>query len=298
MYQIITDGSCDLGEKVANELGVTVVPFYVSTDGENYKKEIEEIGIREFYEFMVENPKIFPKTSLPSVEDYMNAFEPFLKEGKDIICICITTKFSGSFNSARNAKEILLETYPDAKIEVIDAMVDTVLQGLLVAEAARMKEVGYTFDQVVEGIDKIKSTGRIFFTIGNMDYLVHGGRVGKLTALAAGKLGIRPLIVLKEGEIFPDGIARGRNKSKIKVIAQLVEYLENENYHPDDCAITVGYGYDIEEAEEFQKEATAVLKDKYPDMQDEIRFFQIGATIGVHTGPHPIGFGIIKKFDK
>ncbi|SHK62780.1 EDD domain protein, DegV family [Hespellia stercorisuis DSM 15480] len=127
MYQIITDGSCDLGEEWAEKLGVEVVPFSVSLDGETYRKEIEEIGVREFYEFMVKNPKVFPKSSLPSVQDYIEVFTKYAKQGIPMICICITAKFSGSFNSAMNAKEIVLEECPGAQITVVDSMVNTVL---------------------------------------------------------------------------------------------------------------------------------------------------------------------------
>ena len=66
--------------------------------------------------------KVFPKTSLPPIQDYIDVFEPYLKEGKDIVCMCLTAKFSGSFQSANNAKQILLETYPDSRIEVVDTI--------------------------------------------------------------------------------------------------------------------------------------------------------------------------------
>ena len=214
MYRIVTDGSCDLGTDLTKKLDVDVVPFYISLDGVNYQKEIAELGIREFYQFMVDNPKVFPKTSMPSIQDYLDAFKPLAAKKIDIICICITTKFSGSYNSAINAKEILLEDYPDVKIEVIDATVNTVLQGMLVEEAVAKKNSGASFEETVAFINDIKSTGRIFFTIGSMDYLIHGGRVGKLSGIAAGALGIKPLILLKEGEIFNNGITRGRKKSK------------------------------------------------------------------------------------
>ena len=98
MYKIITDGSCDLSTERAQELDVSVVPFYVSTDGINHQKEIVELGIRDFYQFMIDNPKVFPKTSMPSIQDYLDVFGPLAKDGIDIICICITTKFSGSYN--------------------------------------------------------------------------------------------------------------------------------------------------------------------------------------------------------
>ena len=79
MYKIITDGSCDLSTERAQELDVSVVPFYVSTDGINHQKEIVELGIRDFYQFMIDNPKVFPKTSMPSIQDYLDVFGPWLK---------------------------------------------------------------------------------------------------------------------------------------------------------------------------------------------------------------------------
>lgn len=216
MYKIVTDGSCDLSVERVKELEIKVVPFYVSIDGVNHQKEIVDLNIRDFYQFMIDNPKVFPKTSMPSIQDYLDVFTPLLKAGNDIICICITTKFSGSFNSAINAKNILLDDYPNAKIEIIDATVNTVLQGMLVEEAVVKKNTGASFEETVSYVNEIKKTGRIFFTIGSMDYLVHGGRVGKLSGIAAGALGIKPLILLQEGEIFNNGITRGRKKSKQK----------------------------------------------------------------------------------
>lgn len=298
MYQIISDGSCDLGKIKSEELGIKVVPFYVTTDGKNYKKEIEEVDIREFYQFMVDNPKVFPKSSLPSIQDYVDAFEPLAKENIPIICICITTKFSGSYNSAINAKQIILEDYPNALIAVIDSIADTAFQGVLVMEAVKMQRAGYSYQEVIDKIEETKSTGRIFFTVGNMDYLVHGGRVGKLMGLAAGTLGIRPLIILKEGEIFPAGIARGRKRSMAKVIEDMIEYIKSSNLSINDFSIAVAFGYDMEEAEKFRTDSYGILKAEFPEMNIELEMLQIGATIGVHTGPYPIGFGIMKKLTK
>lgn len=295
-FQLITDGSCDLGKERAKEIGVEVVPFYVSMDGEYYKKEIEEISVRDFYQDMVDHPKTFPKTSLPSIEDYVECFEKIINtKTKNIICICITTKFSGSYNSAMNAKEIILETYNDAKITVVDGTVNTVLQGLLVLEAVKMQKKGYSYEAVLLGIDRIKSSGRIFFTIGSVDYLVHGGRVGKLMGIATGTLGIKPLILLKEGEIFPNGISRGRKSSKKKLIEQVCSHLQKDCKNLKDYIVVVGYGYDYKEAEEFRNQVTEeLIKIGY---HDNVDIFQIGATIGVHTGPHPLGCGILKRYD-
>lgn len=295
-YQIITDGSCDLGTEIPDREGIKVVPFYVTFDGQNYKKEIEEVGVRTFYQEMVADPNVFPKSSLPSVQDYAEVFELYAKERVDIICLCITTKFSGSYNSAKTAADMILEEYPKVRIEVIDTTVNTVLQGILVLEAARMQKNCLSMEETIEQINRIKSTGRIIFTVGNYEYLIHGGRIGKVMGTAASTLGIKPLIMLKEGEIFPTGISRNRVKAKKRLIEQTKEHFEQMKESPDDYQIVVGYGYDYEEAAEFRDQLLASLKT-YSN-RESIEIFQIGATIGVHTGPHPIGLGIIKKYDR
>ena len=221
--QIITDFYYDLPKELTKEKDIKVVPFYVSFDGETYLKEMEELDIREFYQKMVDHPNVFPKTSMPSVDDYYQVFEPLAKEGVPMICICITTKFSGSMQSATTARDMILEQYPDARINVIDATVNTVLQGLYVLEACRLRDLGWEYDRLVKRILEIRESGRIFFTIGSIDYLKHGGRIGKLAGIAGSALKIKPLITLKAGEIFNSGISRNREKSMLKVIDMLKE---------------------------------------------------------------------------
>ena len=293
IFQIISDGSCDLPPELTKEKDIIVVPFYVSFDDEHYQKEIVEIEIRDFYQKMVDESKVYPKSSMPSTQDYIDAFLPVVKQKIPIICICITTKFSGSMQSAINAKNMLLEDYPDARIAVIDATVNTVLQGQYVLEAVRMRDNGAGYEETINRLEEIKSTGRIFFTVGNMEYLKHGGRIGKVAGIAGSVLGIRPVITLKQGEIFPSGIARSRKKSMDKTIDLIINYLEEQKEPIDHFSVAVGYGYDYEEAVAYRDTVLHVLREKYGLL--EIPLYQIGATIGVHTGPYPLGLGIIKK---
>lgn len=292
-YQIFSDGSCDLPPELVKKKNVSVVPFYVSFDGENYRKEIEEVSIRDFYQKMVDDPKMFPKSSLPSTQDYLDAFKPVVERKVPIICICITTKFSGSMQSAVNAKNMILEKHPDAEITVIDATVNTVLQGLYVLEAVRLRERGAGYEETVARLEEIKGSGRIFFTVGNMEYLKHGGRIGKVAGAAGSILGIRPVITLKQGEIFPSGIGRSRRRTVEKTIELLLNYLEEVKEDLSHYSVAVGYGYDYEEACAYRDNVLAALSGKYE--LEELPIYQIGATIGVHTGPHPIGLGIIHK---
>lgn len=293
-FHIISDGSCDLPVKLTQEKNITVVPFYVSFDDEHYLKENIDIDIRDFYQQMVEKKGVYPKSSMPSVQDYEDAFLPFAKAGTPVICICITTKFSGSMQSALNARSLILENYPQAKITVIDATINTVLQGQYVLEAAALRDAGFGYQETIERLEEIKRTARIFFTVGNMEYLKHGGRIGKVAALAGSVLDIRPVITLKEGEIFPSGLDRGRKRTTQKALDLLLSYLEQSTLGIECYSLAVGYGYDIKEGMAFRDHALAVLKEKGYLIED-IPVYQIGATIGVHTGPYPLGFGIIEK---
>ena len=246
--QIVSDGSLDLSQEITKEHDIEVVPFYVSFDSETYQKEMVELGVRDFYNEMVEYPDVFPKSSMPSVDDFYQVFEKSAKEQIPVICICITRKFSGSLQSATVAKEMVEEEYPDAKITLIDSTVNTVLQGLFVLEACRLRDMGLGYEEIVEKILPIRETGRIFFTIGSIDYLRHGGRIGKLAGIAAGALGIKPMITLKEGEIFSSGLARNRIKSMKKVVDMTKNYLDEIDAKPGEYNFCIGYGYDYDEA--------------------------------------------------
>ncbi|MCM1537210.1 MAG: DegV family protein [bacterium] len=295
-FQIVSDSSCDLPAELTAEKQIEVVPFYVSMNDTESMKEGVDISIRDFYELMVQNPKKFPKSSMPSVQDYADVFERYAKAGMPVVCICITSKFSASYQSATVARAMVAETYPQAEIHVIDSAVDTVLQGIYVLEAVSMREAGYTAEQTVKQLAGIQGSGRIFFTVGNLRYLQHGGRIGKLTGMAGALLDIKPLITLKEGEIFPSGICRGREKSKAICRKLLLQYMKEVCRDSRELSICIGYGYDRAEAEAFQSESVAFLNENgYAVSKEDLPLYQIGATIGVHTGPYPLGFGVLRR---
>ena len=295
-YHIISDGSCVLPWELAEVNIITVVPFYVSFDDENYLKENVDIGIRDFYQQMVDRKGVYPKSSMPSAQDYVEVFLPYAREGIPVICICITTKFSGSMQSALSARGIVRESCPEAEITVIDATVNTVLQGLYVLEAVALRDSGMEYKAAVARLEEIRRTGRIFFTVGDMEYLKHGGRIGKVSAVAGSVLGIRPVITLKEGEIFPSGIGRGRKRTTEKAIDLLLDYLEENGRRMERFSLCIGFGYDYQEAVEFREHTLERLREKgYSIEKDMLPIYQIGATISVHTGPYPLGFGIIEK---
>ena len=298
MFDIITDSACDLTPETAARLNVEVIPFYVSLDGEHYRKEGTEIAVRDFYQFMVDNPSAYPKTSLPSLEDFETAFRAHAEAGHPVLCLCFTSKMSGCVGSARNARELVLEDYPDAKIEVMDTTAATVTESEMVENAVAMRDAGCSLEEAVTWLSAERATNQIFFTVGNLDYLIKGGRIGKVTGRAANILGIKPMILFKEGEIFSGGVARGRQKSFEKALEQLMNYLEAHGGTPDDYRITVGYGYDADEGKRLWMQTRAALRAKYPGAQCEVGLLQIGCTIAVHTGPYALGMGVMRRWKK
>lgn len=294
-YQIISDGACDLTFELREKYNIQIVPFYVSFDGENYQKEIDEIGIREVYERMVHDPKTYPKTSLPSVQNYVDAFMPHVEAGHGVICFTITTTLSGSYNAAMNAKEIIEEDYPDAKITIVNSLGATVSQQIHVIEAAKMQQAGYCYEEVAQTVEgQMKDSGRIFFTVGDLDYLQHGGRIGKLAGMAGTMLKLKPMITLKDGEIESSGVARSRKKSMMKAIDLLKSHFAESGEDPKDYMYFVGFGYDQEEGVIFQQ----MVDEKLVEMgvTESSQLIQIGATIAVHTGPYALGIGLMKKY--
>lgn len=290
-YQIISDGACDFTPEFAKKHNVKIVPFYVSFDRETYFKEYEEIEHDAFYKKM-DLEHAIPSSSLPSVNDYYEVFSDYVKTGTPVICICITTKFSGSYNSATTARQQILEDYPDAKITVIDSTLNTVTQGLYVYEAVRMRDNNLSYEETVKILEKIKSTGRIYFTVGSLEYLVKNGRIGKVATIAGDKLGIKPIIIMSEGEISLGGITRNREKTKKSIIESVQKYFQSNNLKYEDYTFIIGTGYDYEEADEYRKKFEEALGQKFSDIEAVI-----GTTVGCHTGPHPLGIGFIQKYD-
>ncbi len=290
-FEIISDGACDLADEAVSRLGIRVIPFYVAYDEETYLKEKVDFNVQDFYQKLIDHPDVFPKTSMPTAEDYMKEFERAYELEKDILCVTISKKFSGSLNSALMAKDMFLDEHPDARVEVIDSTMLSCSQGLLIREIARMKEDGVALDEAIQHIERIKNTGRCYFTINGLSYLQHGGRIGKLTAIVGNIFKVLPLIIAKDGEIQSGGIALSRKRAIMKIFDKLKNTLHKHNLNLDDYLIEVGYGYSLEEGEELAQRFEEIFKRKIE------LFDQIGATIAVHTGPYPIGIAFIRKYD-
>ncbi len=290
-YKIICDSACDLPVNIIQENNIDLVSFYISFEEKKYYLQMEETS-QDFYKKMIENPHLSPKTSMPTTESYYHCFEIYAKQNIPMICICISSKISGSYNGAMIAKKEILENYPQAQIEIVDSYLLTGVEGLVALKVIEMRNLGLTLEETFQEIEKLKMTGRAYFTIGNLDYLSRGGRIGKLKSFLGSVLRIKPVIVFKNGEIDCAGIALTRKKALIKVLEATKNHFKKHKLNMEDYDFGFGYGYDENEGLQYVEEMKKEL-----NIQNAF-VFQIGATVGVHTGPHPLGIAFIQKYKK
>ncbi len=278
-FIICTDSSADLSLDYAKENNIEIVPFYVTLNGTDYLKENVDLSYDDFYNALREG--VIPKTSCPSVNDYCEVFKRAVDNGKNVLCICISSKLSGSYQSAYNASLEFNEG--EQRVLVIDSLLVAGLQGLLVNEALRMKNNGLDFKAVYDKLNEIKTTGQVDFILDDLTYLQKGGRIGKVSALVGTLLNIKPVIKVKDGELLPTAKIRGRKKAaaEIKKIAgEIYEKYGN----------TYAYGIinfpqtgDVDGLSETFKEAVPT--------------FFIGSTIGSHVGTSAAGIAYIKRYE-
>lgn len=286
-YKIISDTASDIYPSVIDTDTIPRVPFYVTFDKENYKREIADLSIDDFYRTIVDK-KLFPKTSCPTISDYTDVFEPYLRDGQDIICFCISSLFSGSYQSAVNAAEMMKEKYPDRKIKIIDSIQATAGYGLIVYQANLMHEAGYTFDETVSVIEKLKHDVFIYFTVGTLDFLQNGGRIGKATALAGTLFNVKPIICMREGELSPVENVRGVKKAVKAIIDRTDKEIQG---HESDYYVSMFYAH---ERADIMDTIVEHYSDSKYDFSDNM--FRVGVTVGAHTGPQVIAIACSKKY--
>lgn len=292
-FEIVCDSACDVPRSVCEKQGVSIVPFYVSFDGEKYEKEEIDFAVRDMYDKMVENAGVYPKTSLPSVQDYVDYIEPLVNDGKTVLCITFTSHMSSAFQSAVAAAEIVRDEHEGATVVVLDSEQATVAEGLFLKQAIRLRDRGLEVHEAARQLIDIKKTSRIFYTVADLEYLIHGGRIGKAVGIAGSVLKLQPMIVFKDGELEAAGVCRNRTKATRKIIDLLDSYAKEGKLNLSEFDFSIGYGYDQQEGQALKIMVETYLKSKGAEASVEV--YQIGATIGVHNGPYPLGLGVMKK---
>ena len=289
MFKIISDGGCDFTKEEAKAFDVQVIPFYITFDGETFLREGIDITKEEYFEKLINDKNLYPKTSQPNPNDYMELYRPHLEAGYDILSMTISSKLSGSHNSASIAIDNLSEEYPERTIKLIDSKNASLGQGNILKEVCKMRDAGLSLEKTVAVTEKIISTTRTYFTLDTLEYLKKGGRVGPTTALVGGILGLRPILQLENGEISQLDSVRGKKKAMRTIEEGVIAVLKKAI---QDVNVAIAQIRNEEEAKLFksnlEKGLNCTLENPIGD---------IGAAIGTHAGPGVIAFTYCRKYE-
>ena len=220
--KIITDGSCDLSHEVLNKFNINVVPLGVSFGEEHYTAGVD-IDNKEFYAKMKDSKEL-PKTFCPSPENFCKEYQ--CEEDK-IIVIALSSKLSGTYNSASLARDLYLSEHKEKDIRVIDSMTGSIGAGLLFIKAAKMISEGKDIDEIVEAIENLKEKISFYGTLETLENAIKGGRINPLAGKIIGALNFKAIVQIKDGVVKPIDKARGESNSIKKVANYITSSIED-----------------------------------------------------------------------
>ncbi|MBQ9673180.1 MAG: DegV family protein [Ruminococcus sp.] len=272
-YKLFCDSTCDLTENIANELGIEIIPMQFSLDEQNYEHYLDarELSFADFYTALKKGA--VAKTAQVQYTKFSVAFEPFLKEGKDIIYICFTSGMSGTYNTCNIAVDELKEKYPERKITVIDSLCASAGEGYLAYLAGKKMAEGAEYDELCKFIEDNKMKVIHWFVVDDLDQLKRGGRIGALSATFGKALQIKPLIsVDNDGKL----IAISKVRGAAKVYSTIVDRIKRDAENLSEQTVFVAHAECPEKAEKLKELLLPLVK--------EVITVEIGPIIGSHVG--------------
>lgn len=274
---IVTDSTCDLSAEELAELNVRRVPLYVHFKGETYKDWLE-ITPPELMRG-IEGGADTPTTSQPTPEDFAVAYREAVEGGADaILVVALSQTLSGTYQSATLAAKDA-----PAPVTVFDTRNASLGEAMLVRRAAAMRDAGHDAEAIVKALEELRANMLLTFTVGTLDFLQKGGRIGRAGALVGSLLNIKPLLTLDDGVVTAAGRARGAKKTRKEMVQRLVDHREA---HPDGDLVVSFVHIENPEAADGLREALSEAGLTFTDVGN----YEMGAVIGVHVGPGTYGY--------
>lgn len=256
---------------------INTIPFHFSLDGVEYLDD-GTMTIDKFYSEMAAGK--MTSTSQVNVEEYEVYFEKFLKEGKDVLHLTLSSGISGTYNSALVARNELAEKYPDRKLFIVDSLAASSGYGLLMDKLADVRDEGKTIEEVRDFAIKNRLRVNHWFFSTDLKYYVRGGRISRAEGFLGNMLNICPLLsVNNEGKLKLREKVRTKRKAYARIVEMMEELADNRYGYSDKCYMSMSAC--IDDAEQV----AMLLEGKFQKIKDKILINNIGTTIGSHTGP-------------
>jgi DegV family protein with EDD domain len=272
--KIVTDSSSDIPPALAKELDISIVPLYVRFGDEVFKTGVE-ITNAQFYERLIQGD-VFPNTIQPSPMDFKETYDKVAEGADSIVSIHLSEKFSGTYQSAKQAAEMVSGK---CKVEVINSESMTIGLGMICIAAARAAKAGASLAEIVKTAKEAIPEIHFFTLFDSLKYLAKGGRIGQAKSLVGTILNIKPILGMKDGIVVPIKMARSFSKG----LAELYDFMASSLKEKGNVKeLAIMYNTAIKEAVALKEKITPLFP------AEKIIMGEIGPILGAHAGPNLI----------
>lgn len=272
--RIITDSASDIYQSEAQQLGIDVLPLKTIFGSEEYLDGVN-LSHEEFYHKLIESD-VLPTTSQIPPYDFEEAFRAAVENGDDVVCITLSSKLSGCYQSA----VIAAEEFP-GRVVVVDSLSVAIGERCLVNLALQARDTGKSAAEIGALLDKEKHSIRLVALLDTLEYLKKGGRISSTVALAGTLLNIKPVIAVEDGEVAILGKARGSKNGGNMLMTQVAQ-AGGIDFSKPYCLAYTGL------SDALLKKYIADSASLYEGKADHLPIHTIGSTIGTHVGPGAI----------
>ena len=278
-YILSCCSTADLTEEQFLKRNISYICFHYELDGVQYMDDLgKSMPFDKFYAAMTNGADT--KTSQINVDEFIAYFEPFLKEGKDILHLSLSSGISGVVNSAMVARDTLSEQYPDRKIYILDSLAASSGYGLLMDKLADLRDEGMSIDELYKWAEANRLKLNHWFFSTDLTFYIKGGRVSKASGFIGGMLNICPLLnVDYQGKLIPRYKIRTKRKVIQTVVDKMEECLDEGRDYSGKCYISQSACY------EDARAVADLIEERFPHLDGKVIINSIGTTIGAHTGP-------------
>jgi len=278
-YVLTCSSTTDLPLEYIQKRNIPFVCFHYNIDGVEYPDDLgQTMPFEEFYQRIAAGA--MPTTSQVSVGQYIGFFEPFLKQGKDVLHISLSSGLSGSFNSAVLARQELLLKYPNRELLLVDSLGASSGYGLLTDMAADLRDKGATIEEVHAWAETNKLNLHHWFFSTDLTHYKRGGRISAASAIAGTLLNICPLMNMnQEGKLIPRAKIRGKKQVIAEIVRMMEAHAQNGLEYSGKCFISHSACY------EDAHKVAELVEEKFPRLDGPVMINSVGTVIGAHTGP-------------
>ena len=278
MVKIVTDSTSDITSQIAQELGITVVPYFVHFGTEAYRDRID-LSSEEFYA-KLKSAKTLPTTAAPPPGAFAEAFDKLAEETDEVLAIIISSNLSAGYDSALKGEE--QRKKKDFRVEIINTPFATIQLGILVVAAAKEAQTGASLEQVIDIVRGTIPKIHLRIAFDTLEYLRRGGRVGRSRALMGGLLNIKPITTIRDGHVEPIG----RERSRAKAIEHLFNFAKGFTNIKE---LMIGHAACLDDAMMLAQRLNPIFP------KERMYICPIGPVVGTHLGPGALNIAILEE---